>query len=114
MILIKSTKKEQGNIENTIANIEEKNPNGVDIVIKDKYFITQINDIYYNFDKYEGKTIQIDGFPLTHENYTFIARYGPGCCVGDGYGILEYQYNKEIKLTDVKDWIRVIGILKKE
>lgn len=36
-----------------------------------------------------------------------------GCCVNDQIACLEYQYNKNIKLTQEKDWIKVIGTLKK-
>lgn len=36
-----------------------------------------------------------------------------GCCVGDGYAYIEYEYDKEIKLTDEKDWIKVKGTFKK-
>lgn len=43
--------------------------------MQDNQFITQINDIYYNFDEYKGKTIQIEGFPMTNGQYVFVGRY---------------------------------------
>ena len=84
-----------------------------DIVMKDDYFIEQLNDIYYNTDEYLGKTIKIEGFPMVSKEYKFVARFGPGCCVGDGYAYIEYTYDKELELVDEEDWIRVIGVLKK-
>lgn len=87
--------------------------NAAKLVIGDDYFITQLNDIYYNMDDYIGREIEIEGFPLSYEEYKFIGRYGPGCCSNDGYAYIEYEYNKELQLTDEKDWIRVIGIIKK-
>jgi len=50
---------------------------GSRLVIGDDYFITQLNDIYYNVDDYIGKTIEIEGFPLSDPSYKFVGRYGP-------------------------------------
>lgn len=61
--------------ENNEENTSSNNSN-VDITVGDNYFVTQINDIYLNFEEYEGKTIEIEGFPLDN-GYTFVGRYGP-------------------------------------
>lgn len=84
------------------------------LVIGDNYFITQINDIYYNMNDYVGREIEIEGFPLSTPEYKFVSRYGPGCCTGDGYAYIEYTYNQDINLVDEEDWIKVKGILKKD
>lgn len=85
------------------------------VTFKDDYFMTQINEIYYNPDDYVGKKIEIEGFPMeSPDGYKFVGRYGPGCCGNDGYVYLEYVYNKEnIPLVVEKDWIKVKGTIKK-
>ena len=85
-----------------------------DIVIRDDYFDTTINDIYLNPQSYENKMIQIEGMYLVNDIYTFVGRYStsnlcPYCPAG--YSFMEYQLQSEIdaKLVDEKDWIKVIG-----
>ncbi len=82
------------------------------IKLGDKMFITTLNDIYTNTEDYEGKKIIVEGFPLTDSDYTFVSRYGPGCCSSDVYAFLEYVYPEKLDLADEKDWIRVEGTLK--
>lgn len=79
----------QNNTTNTIKtrvntdNIDAKNTvtkqlnNEETIVLSDKYFITQINEIYYNIEDYKGRKIEIEGFQMSAEKYTFVGRYGP-------------------------------------
>lgn len=74
-------------------------------------YITQLNDIYLNSSKYLGKTIQIEGFPMSSSELKFVGRYGPGCCVNDEYACMEYQYSENIELVDEEDWIRVKGTI---
>ena len=85
------------------------------ITFKDDYFMTQVNEIYYNPDDYVGKKIEIEGFPMESPNgYKYVGRYGPGCCGTDGYVYLEYVYDKnDIPLVVEKDWIKVKGVIKK-
>lgn len=89
-----------------------------DIILKDNYFDTQIADININFDRYEGKTIQIEGMYFQNTPYTFVGRYSlsnlcPTCPTG--YSYFEYEWNgdEELKLEEEKDWIKVIGTLRK-
>ncbi len=82
--------------------------------IKEKLFITQINDIFYNFDDYKDKIIVIEGM---YSEFTsldgkskspVVFRFGPGCCNNDGWGgFLLKNYEGE-KPKD-KEWIKVIG-----
>jgi len=107
-VAVSSTNKAQEQHVEKVA-IEEK----IDIVVQENQYITQINDIYFNFDEYEGKTIQIEGFPMTYNGFVFVGRYGPGCCANDEYACLEYEYSENLDLVDEKDWIRVIGTIEK-
>jgi uncharacterized membrane protein YcgQ (UPF0703/DUF1980 family) len=62
-----------------------------DIVLKESTYVTYINDVYTNADKYIGKIIQLDGM-FTYEDYAsqggkkyyYVYRQGPGCCGNDG------------------------------
>lgn len=102
-----------GNNEETNQTSAEEESNKADIVMQDNYFITQINDIYINPDQYLGKTIEIEGFPMSYLQYKFVGRYGPGCCANDGYAYLEYEYSEQLELVDEKDWIKVKGTIEK-
>lgn len=87
----------------------------VDIVVGDKLYTTQINDWYENFDEYEGKTVEIEGYYIDdYAPYTFVGRYGPSCpyCNG-GYVSFEFYTQDDLsELKSVKDWIKVTGILR--
>ncbi len=84
--------------------------------ITEKMFITQINDIYYNFDDYKDRTVAVEGmyavFYAWDENLASPAvfRYGPGCCENDGWGGFMLDYDGELPEED--DWIRVVGVPK--
>jgi uncharacterized membrane protein YcgQ (UPF0703/DUF1980 family) len=90
-----------------------------DIEIKEKLFVAQSNDIYYNADDYMGKIIKYEGIfteytePDTGVTNYSVIRYGPGCCgidancgfevawVGDDTAV--YPANNE--------WVEVLGKL---
>ena len=99
------------NLEQDKKNFDGK----VDIVVGDKLFATQINDWYVNFNKYEGKVVEIEGYYINdYAPYTFIGRYGPSCpyCNG-GYVSFEFYTEEDLsKLKSAKDWIKVTGILR--
>lgn len=88
-----------------------------DIVIGDNYFDTQLADINLNFSKYEGKTIEIEGFPLTNSPYTFVGRYSTANLCAycpQGYSYFEYQWqgDKTPELKEEESWLKVKGTLK--
>lgn len=89
-----------------------------DIVIGDNYFDTQIADININFNNYEGKTIEIEGYHLTNGPYTFVGRYSlsnlcPDCPAGYSYFEYEWDGKEKINIKEEDDWIKVIGKLKR-
>ena len=83
--------------------------------IKEKLFIAQTNDIYYNADDYLGKTIKYEGiykaYSWEEDNliYYYVIRYGPGCCGNDGEAGFEIVWNGEHPNED--DWVEAIGVL---
>ncbi len=87
------------------------------IEIGDKFFITQVNDIYLNADDYLGKTIKLEGVfkqSTGEEPYCFVIRYGPGCCGNDGLVGFEVAWDKEKDQTYPADdsWVEAEGVLK--
>lgn len=86
--------------------------------ISEKLFITQINDIFYNFSDYQDKKIIVEGM------FTFLTnakgdkrkpavyRRGPGCCGNDGWGGFILKLPDNLKVPNDNDWIRVKGHLK--
>lgn len=90
-----------------------KDADGEYLEIREKVFLSQINDIYSNFEDYANKKIIIEGMFSTFENIgsnqkiPVVYRRGPGCCGNDGWGgfLLRYQGS----LPKENDWIRVVG-----
>ncbi len=90
-----------------------RNSDGDEIVLKDKLFIAQCNDIYLNPDEYMDKTIRWEGIytestnPETKEIYKFVIRLGPGCCGNDGTAGFEVLYDGEMPKEN--DWVEAVG-----
>jgi len=85
------------------------------IEIKDKMFIAQTTDIYYNADDYLGKTLKYEGIFTSftwEENgvtYYSVIRYGPGCCGNDGNAGFEVIWDREYPAEN--DWVEAVGVL---
>lgn len=84
------------------------------LVIGEKLFITQINDMYYNIESYQDKTVVVEGmYGIFKDDATYpsgvpiVFRYGPGCCANDGWGGFFLHYDGEPPKEN--DWIRVTG-----
>ena len=81
--------------------------------IREKMFLTQIEDIFYNFDMYKDKTIMVEGmFTLFYDatgtqSIPGVYRLGPGCCGNDGWGGFLLNYEGELPEDD--DWVKVTG-----
>ncbi|MGI6722345.1 MAG: hypothetical protein ACOX4I_07380 [Anaerovoracaceae bacterium] len=81
--------------------------------ISEKMFLTQINDIYCNFDSYKDKTIIVEGMFTRFDSadgsrsVPVVYRKGPGCCGNDGWGGFLLKYDGEFPGENA--WIRVTG-----
>lgn len=105
-----SQEKPKDNISTTDTTIDEEKI----IEIREKMFIGQIEDIYYNFEDYNGKLIQVEGMysvvePVeeNQEKVHFVFRNAPGCCGYDGWA--GFLLNYEGEYPEFNDWIKVIG-----
>jgi len=72
-------------------------PDGIDVVIRERLFIGQVNDVYRNPDEYVGKTIKLEGLFMYgiagDREYCYVIRKGPGCCGDDGQVGFEVSWN---------------------
>ncbi|MDR3288048.1 MAG: hypothetical protein LBT22_01320 [Peptococcaceae bacterium] len=90
-------------------------PSGKVVEIREKLFVAQTNDIYYNPEDYLGKTIKYEGIFYVYEDsesgatYYSVIRYGPGCCGIDKYAGFEVRWEQDYPRHD--DWVEVAGVL---
>jgi putative membrane protein len=106
----------------TIYNIRSRNESPVStkdlIEIKEKMFISQVNDVYLNKDDYLGKTIKLEGLFKMEQAYDklhcFVLRFGPGCCGYDGAVGFEVAWDKGKKnpYPGEDAWVEATGELK--
>ena len=96
-------------------NLEIEEPAGDVIEIKEKMFVAQTNDVYYNPEDYLGKTLKYEGLFDTYDDpddgqtYYAVIRYGPGCCGIDLNAGFEVLWNREY--PDPNDWVEAVGVL---
>ena len=97
-----------------IAASETPPPEDI-VLIPEKLFIAQTNDIYYNSEDYLGKTIRYEGMFKTYggyegsEKYYAVVRYGPGCCGDDGSAGFEVTWKEPYPKED--EWVEATGVL---
>jgi len=90
----------------------------IDVDIREKMFIGQVQDIYLNANDYMDKAIRLEGMFLSvtfgDMTYYSVLRYGPGCCGNDGeIGFEVYWDNTAIKRPTDGDWVEAIGRLER-
>jgi uncharacterized membrane protein YcgQ (UPF0703/DUF1980 family) len=99
---------------------EDAPPDNDTVVISEKMFIAQINDVYLNTEDYLGKTIRLEGifkieqYYIDADPYCFVIRYGPGCCGYDGNAGFEVKWDKSRiqPYPAAESWVEATGILK--
>ena len=116
---IESIVETQKNISNEkleTTDLDYKDDKSKNIIeIKEKMFISQVNDIYINKEDYLGKTIKIEGifseyyYDVTDKTYYYVMRYGPGCCGDDGNVGFEVLW--EQTYPKLNDWVEAVGVL---
>lgn len=89
-----------------------------DKIIGTEYFDTTINDMYLYPYNYVGEKIEIEGFYLVSEPYTFVGRYSASSvcpyCTG-GFSYIQYEFDGKIEeiLKEQETWIKLIGTWEK-
>ncbi|MDR2772485.1 MAG: hypothetical protein LBB93_03355 [Elusimicrobiota bacterium] len=97
-------------IVSTAVNVYAK-----DLVIGERFFITQINAVYQNPKSYLGSTISYEGIFDQYDSYdgsephSLVFRYGPGCCGPDALAGFEVVWDKPYPKKDA--WVRAEGVL---
>lgn len=100
------------------AKIQENRDTSAEeiIEIKDEYFIGATNDVYYNLDKYVGRTIKMKGMLYVYEaegeTCYAVVRNSPGCCGNDGLAGLDVKFDGEYPAKDT--WVEIVGVVEKE
>lgn len=105
------------NESNTVEEYTIENDVSIDgiVEIREKMFLSQVNDIYLNSDEYVGKNIKYEGYfatfydESTEKNYYFVLRNGPGCCGNDSNVGFEIQWNDTI--PEENQWLEITGTL---
>ena len=116
-IILQVNKKsiDQNNLNAKIQENRDASSDGI-IEIKDDYFIGATNDVYYNLDKYIGKTIKMKGliyeYKAEGEIFHAVVRNSPGCCGNDGLAGLDIKYEGEY--PDKDTWVEIVGVVDKE
>ena len=90
------------------------------IEIRERMFLTHINEIYLNAGDYLGKTIKLEGIfkieQYEKESVFFVLRYVPdGCCGGRGFAGFEVRtaannLSRQIPAND--SWVEAVGVLR--
>ena len=98
---------------------EENNVNETRVLeIRERMFMTQVDDIYLNSNNFLGRTIKLEGIFLEEELdriYQFVFRYAPGgCCGTDGRVgfMVKWPENSGKSFPANNSWVEAIGVLK--
>lgn len=110
-----TTPEENTGSTETSQNVTAPSLSGEVVVINEKMFIAQTNDIYSNTEDYLGKTIKYEGFLDVYENtdtgelHYSVVRYMPGCCGMDANAGFAVKWNNEY--PEANDWVEAVGVL---
>jgi len=96
-----------------LSFFKNQKKNNTSVFIKEKYYITQLNQIYSKKEEYIGKTISLEGlFHIDYINgsaYCMVYRNTPGCCGNDGIAGFDVVFDGQ-KPKD-GSWVSVTGKL---
>jgi hypothetical protein len=82
-------------------------------LIRERFFLTQVDAIYRNPKSYLGRTIKLEGIMGVYgkgdKKMHYVYRYGPGCCGADGTVGFQINWDKDYPKEDA--WVEVCGVL---
>lgn len=106
-----------GGGEKTVAEKGNKAEEEDLIDIREKLFVSYVNEIYINAEDYLGRTIRLEGMfkedrdaANPEKSHAFVYRIGPGCCSTDG-ATCGFEFRWDGPMPQDNDWIRVTGTL---
>ena len=109
-------KSDEQNLINQKVQENRKTSKEEIIEIKDEYFISMTNDVYYNLDSYVGKTIKMQGlvyeYDIDGQKCYAVVRNSPGCCGNDGLAGLDIKYDGNCFPHNT--WVEIVGVVEKE
>jgi len=84
------------------------------IEIRERMFMTQVNDIYTNPGNYVGKGVRFEGIYIEEtygdgEVFRAVVRMNAGCCGDDGRSGFEVVWDQPY--PKFNDWVEVSGVL---
>ena len=126
VVTLNNTFKPTENVE-SLGNIISQNNNGVvnteqdnntqpieKLVVKEKMFMAQIQDVYLNSRQYEGTQIEYEGFIYNiPESENFVVAREYYCCGYDSY-FVGLECLKDKKEYDDNTWVKLVGKIKLE
>jgi uncharacterized membrane protein YcgQ (UPF0703/DUF1980 family) len=92
-------------------------PDGEVFEIREKMFVSQINDIYLNAEDYLGRVLRYEGifkedvYPEWDAVYYYVVRYGPGCCGTDSNPGFEVIWEEGGEYPAQDEWVEATGVL---
>jgi len=96
------------------ACMDEENDNT--LVISDRFFRTQVTDVFMNAQGYMGRIIQFEGlfrtvdwFSTSHDSFV-VHRYIMSCCTRDPIGFEVFLPDGLAPFAD-QTWVEVTGML---
>jgi len=99
------------------AGCSKTDESGV-IEIRERMFLTQVNDIYLNANDFLGKKVKLEGFIEEYKSdrtYYYVVRKSPGgCCGNDGRIGFEVRWPEGRRNPFPKNdtWVEATGVLK--
>ena len=87
--------------------------------ISERFFVQQVNNIWFNLDSYVGRTIQLEGMFFnwqapqpdgTMGEFHFVVRFLSGCCGDEGNIGFEIAMGDFEPFAD-NTWVSVTGVL---
>lgn len=79
--------------------------------VNEESFLTQVEEIYRNAEKFQGQLVNIQGFIYSCKNnqgdFYYVVRKSPGCCGNDG--LTGFEIIGDIDYPDDNQWVDVSG-----
>ena len=94
------------------------NPDEDIVEITERFFVTQLMELFTNPDEFIGRTIRYEGMFSSHlwehtgEYFHFVYRYTDGCCSPEETAGLEVYLNNFEPLPD-NAWVEVVGVFER-